>query len=324
MKRQLFLALCLSAMVGTISAHTSNDEVTTKSSSQVAKGRFTKRTFKIEDFTMIDVSNVVKVVYTQGENYKVQLTGRTDWLDYMVVSCSGGKLTVKAKNSKKFKNVKKKDQPDGQHNFILELSAPCLQNVSLSGVSSFATKYLSSDGLYLRLSGVSKLSADVVECASMSMNLGGASELTMKDVKSEKLNAEIAGSSKLNIQRADVPQSSVFISGASKVNMPSLMRGKTSNFSVNGASTLTLNAEISERLAIGLAGASKGKLTYKGGKLQTGCTGASKLQAQVDCKSIRANCDGASKTDFDGTADNVEIDRGGVAANINTSRLNQF
>ncbi|MBO7569867.1 MAG: hypothetical protein J6T11_05910, partial [Bacteroidaceae bacterium] len=95
-------------------------------------------------------------------------------------------------------------------------------------------------------------------------------------------------------------------------------------FGVNGASKLTLSAEVSGDMNIGLAGASKGELTFKGGILRTVCTGASKLNADVNCKKLNANCDGASKANFSGTADQVENDRSGVAVNIDTTHLNQF
>ena len=81
--------------------------------------KFSTRTYPLSDFTDLDVSNAVKVIYTQGDSYKVQLTGRTDWLDLMEVTSKGGTLKVQAKSSSKFNNVKKKDQPDGEHNFIL-------------------------------------------------------------------------------------------------------------------------------------------------------------------------------------------------------------
>ena len=96
--------------------------------------KFSTRTYPLSDFTDLDVSNAVKVIYTQGDSYKVQLTGRTDWLDLMEVTSKGGTLKVQAKSSRKFNNVKKKDQPDGEHNFILHLTAPCLQNIILGGV----------------------------------------------------------------------------------------------------------------------------------------------------------------------------------------------
>ena len=284
---------------------------------------FTTRTYPLSDFTNIQVSNVVKVIYTQGDSYKVQLTGRADWLDLMEVTSTGGTLKVHAKKTKKFNNVKKKDQPDGQHNFILHLTAPCLQNINLSGVSSFEGKRLTPDRLQIRLEGVSKLKVDAIECANHSISLNGVSKVDVGTIICQNFDVNVSGSSKADIQHLKAKEIHCNISGASKVNL-SQSQGETAIFGVNGASKLNLTAELSGKLDVGLAGASKGEVTYKGGHLRTYCTGASKLEAKVNCKAINANCDGASKTNFSGTADKVEIDRSGVAVNIDTSRLNQF
>ena len=265
--------------------------------------KFSTRTYPLADFTSLDVTNVVKVVYTQGDSYKVQLTGRTDWLDLMEVTSTGGTLKVQAKKTKKFDNVKKKDQPDGEHNFILHLTAPCLQNIDLGGVSEFKAKRLTPDQLRV--------------------HLGGA-EADVDHITCQKLQAEVRGSSKADIDHLTAKEASFMISGASKVHLPQFTQGERATFGLNGASELTLSAEVSGDMNLGLAGASKGKLTFKGGILRTVCTGASKLHAEVNCRKLNANCDGASKTDFSGTADEVEIDRSGVAVNIDTSRLNQF
>lgn len=323
MKRLTLLALLLSAALGAATGCASSNE-TTGTTEAAADGRFSTRTYQLADFTNIDVSNVVKVIYTQGDTYCVQLTGRTDWLDLMDVTAKGGTLKVKAKNSKKFNNVKKKDQPDGQHNFILHLTAPCLQNILLGGVSTFEAGRLTPDGLYLRLEGVSKLKVEAIECASLKMNLNGVSKVDVGSIACPKLEADVNGSSKADIQHLAVKDLRFSVSGASKVNLPDCTRGEKATFNVSGASKLILSAEASEQMQVGLSGASKGELTYKGGSLRTWCTGASKLNAQVSCTAINANCDGASKTIFSGTADKVEIDRGGVAVNIDTSRLNQF
>lgn len=285
---------------------------------------FSTRTYPLADFTNLQVSNVVKVIYTQGDSYSVQLTGRTDWLDLMEVTASGGTLQVRAKKTKKFNNVKKKDQPDGEHNFILHLTAPCLQNINLSGVSAFEGKRLTPDGLYVRLDGVSKLKVESIESASLKMSLGGVSKVDVGSIACPKLEADVNGSSKADIQHLKVKDVRFNISGASKVSLPDCSRGEKAVFSVNGASKIALSVEASGQMQVGLSGASKGELTFKGGTLRTACTGASKLHADVNCKAVNANCDGASKTSFSGMADKVEIDRGGVAVNIDTTRLNQF
>ena len=309
MKRLSLFALLMSAIMG---------------GTACAAEKFSTRTYPLSDFTNIQVNNVVKVIYTQGDSYKVQLTGRTDWLDLMEVTSSGGTLKVLAKKTKKFNNVKKKDQPDGEHNFILHLTAPCLQNINLSGVSAFEGKRLTPDWLNVRLEGVSKFKADAIECANLSLNIAGVSKMEVKSITCQKFKGDITGSSKADIERLSAKEVHFNVSGASNANLPQLTQGERATFGVNGASKLTLSAEVSGDMSVGLAGASKGGLTFKGGILRTYCTGASKLNADVNCKSINANCDGASKTSFSGTADKVEIDRSGVAVNIDTSRLNQF
>lgn len=286
---------------------------------------FTTRTFKLQDFTILDVSNIVKVVYTQGNTYSVKLTGRTDLLDEMEVTATGGQLKVSAKRSKKFKNLKPKDRPDGKHNFILQLTAPCLENILLSGVSTFETTDMMPDFLYVRLEGVSKLKANSIESQSLKMSISGCSEVHVGNVACKEYEASVSGSSKVDIQKLTADEKAATnLSGASKVTHPSFVVTDKATFNVNGASQLTLTAKDCKLLQVGFSGASKGEVNFKGSALRTWCTGASKLDARLDCKSVQSNCDGASKINLSGTADKVEIERGGVATNIDTSRLNQF
>ena len=285
---------------------------------------FTTRTYPLNDFTEINVSNCVKVIYTQGDSYSVKLTGRADWLDLMEVTSQGGILNVRAKKTKKFDNVKKKDQPDGQHNFILHLTAPCLQIINLRGVSSFEGTRLTPDWLNVRLEGVSNFKADAIECDRLTIIIKGVSKVAIGRIETSLLDTNVTGSSHADIQHVNAKTVFCIISGASSANLPKVAKAEKASLSLNGASKLTLSAEVSDKIDIGLSGASKGELTFKGGNLITVCTGASKLNADVNCKAINAKCDGASKTSFSGTADKVEIDRSGVAVNIDTSRLNQF
>ena len=291
-----------------------------------AKGRvFTTRTYDLSDFTILDVSNVVKVVYTQGNAYSVKLTGRAELLDEMEVTATGGQLKVTAKRSKKFNNVKQKDRPDGKHNFILQLTAPCLENILLSGVSTFETTDMMPDYLYVRLEGVSKLKANSIESQSLKMSISGCSEVHVGSAACKEYEASVSGSSKVDIQKLNAEEEAVtHLSGASKATHPSFVVTDKATFNVNGASQLTLNAKGCKLLQVGFSGASKGEVEFKGSALRTWCTGASKLDARLDCKSVQSNCDGASKINLSGTADKVEIERGGVATNIDTSRLNQF
>lgn len=289
MKRFSLVALLLSVFLGCMAN---------------PSGKFTTRTYKLSDFTGIQVSNVVKVVYTQGDKYEVKLTGRTDWLDLMEVTSAGGMLKVKAKKTKAFNRVKKQDQPDGSHNFILRLTAPSLQDINLSGVSTFEGKHLAMDNLNLHLEGVSKFKADAIKCNDMRLSLIGVSKMEVGSVKCKNIDANIEG--------------------ASKVELPDVSQGQKAVFHVVGASKLNLTAEFSEQLQVKLVGASKSDLTFKGGNLSAYCTGASHLEAEVRCKEVDAKCYGASKIELSGAAGKVKTDKDGVASKINTSDLKKM
>ena len=307
MKKVLTIALLLSATLGQ------------------AATKFATRTYELTNFIEIVVNNSVKVIYTQGEPYSVKLTGRADWLDLMKVSTTADVLNVVATRTKKFNNVKKKDLPDGQHIFILHLTAPCLQKVDLRGASSFEAKSMTPDRFDALLDGASTMLIDEIDTPKFYIRLKGASTFKGQQIKcDEMMDASLLGASQASIKSATAPKSDFNISHASKFNLTQLNGGEDAAVFVYGASEATVNVEASKKMQISLSGASKGRLTFKGGRLLTGCTGASKLHADVNCTDIQAKCDGASKITFTGTADKVEIDSGGVATNIDTSRLNQY
>ncbi len=309
MKKIRFFMLLLSTIVGV---------------EAFAGTSFVTRTYNLRDFTILEVNNIVKVVYTQGETYSVKLTGRKDLLDKMEVNATGGRLSVRAKKTKVLDNLKQKDKPDGQHNFILQLTAPCLKNILLYGVSTFQTTSMTSDYMQVSLNGVSKFKAEGVDCPTFSVSVEGCSELRLGKALCKRFDAKVKGSSKVEIQHVTTGSAYTELSGASKLSMSAFYVKEKASMSANGASKLTLSVADCKSLDIGFAGASKGDVTFKGEALRAACTGASKLEARLDCQGVKANCDGASRINFSGTADKVEVERGGVATNIDTSRLNQF
>lgn len=286
--------------------------------------KFTTRTYPLRDFTNISVGNSVKVIYTQGAKYKVQLKGRADWLKLMELTIQDGTLKVYTNKSKKLKNTKKEDQPDGEHIFILEVTAPCLKDIQVSGACAFESKSLKSDKISLNCNGAASFKVGTIDCNILNLNLSGASKMGIANIACQKIQANISGANKTDIQHLKAKEVRFTTSGASVIKLPNLSQGKTATFNLNGASDLTLSAEVKELLRLGLSGAGKVGLTFKGGSLRTDCNGGAKLKADVNCTSISASCDGASRIVFKGTADKVEIDRGSVAVNINTSQLNQF
>ena len=310
MKQNLILALFASALMSSCAAGASTkeqvqtvDETVSSSQTPANDVRFSTRTYPLTDFSKIDVGNVVKVIYTQGSTYSVELTGRTDWLDDMYVNATDGKLTVRTADKKKFNNVKKSDKPDGNYTFILRLTAPSLEGINLHGASAFESKQVSSNELCILLSGATQLTIDAAESDKMTIESSGAGQLDFKGIAVREID--------------------VRLSGACKAKFPIAGKAETVKLIASGASELTLGGEISGLMQVNLSGACNSRLKCKGGSLRTLCSGASDVVAEVNCQNVYANCSGASKIKLTGTADHVEID-GSSVTNIDTSRLNQL
>ena len=181
-----------------------------------AATKFATRTYELTNFIEIVVNNSVKVIYTQGEPYSVKLTGRADWLDLMKVSTTADVLNVVATRTKKFNNVKKKDLPDGQHIFILHLTAPCLQNVDLRGASSFEAKSMTPDRFGALLDGASTMLIDEIDTPKFSIRLKGASTFKGQQIKCDEfVGASLLGASQASIKSATAPKSDFSVTGAS-------------------------------------------------------------------------------------------------------------
>ena len=308
MKKELIYVLMMSAALSTLACASSSDtqnHETSKFNVQCSKDdRFSTRNYDLPDFTAINVSNSVKVIYTEGNDRSVSLTGRTDWIDNMNVTVSGNVLKVYAKHPRKFEHAKKQDKPDGQSNFILRITAPAIDDIRLSGAIVMETTRLSPASLNINTSGATIVKADAIETQNLKTNFSGASKVVVKHLSTVTMAVEV--------------------SGASKMTFGKLTVNDEAKFNISGASDISLSAEKTKTVQMEMSGASKSNIDFKGDNLRVSCCGASKLNANVNCQSINVMCDGASKVVFSGTADKVEMERGSIANNIDTSQLNQF
>lgn len=302
MKKQIYFTACVIVLASFIGiACASSGETTDVTAVRNIDNRFSTRTYNLSDFTGIDVSSVVKVIYTQGEKYSVKLTGRTDRLDYMDVSATNGTLKVHAKENRVFSNVRKEDKPDGEHNFILHLTAPSLQNICLEGVSVFESSRLSADVLKVHIDGVSAFKVKNIDCKSIDGNVWGVSQIEVEEMAAQDVKWNIGGTSKLNLSQ--------------------MHKCENVKMDISGASHCVVAAKATGLMQVILSGASKSDLTFKGGNLRTVCSGASTMDAKVDCAAVSAICSGASTGKFSGTAKSVDVNASDITSRIETSQL---
>ena len=274
MKKQIYFTACVIVLASFIGiACASSGETTDVTAVRNIDNRFSTRTYNLSDFTGIDVSSVVKVIYTQGEKYSVKLTGRTDWLDYMDVSATNGTLKVYAKENRVFSNVRKEDKPDGEHNFILHLTAPSLQNICLEGVSVFESSRLSADVL---------IEVEEMAAQDVKWNIGGTSKLNLSQMrKCENVKMDISGASHCVVAAKATGLMQVILSGASKSDLT--FKGGNLRTVCSGASTMDAKVDCAAVSAI-CSGASTGKFS---GTAKSVDVNASDITSRIETSQLK-------------------------------------
>ena len=208
------------------------------------------REIEIDNFNKIDIGHAYEARIVPGNEYRVVAIGREKDLDRMDIKVVAGELVVKRGAQKVclFCYTKR---------VILEITAPSIIELEVSGASKVAASGFSGDRFELILSGASSGDFDLV-FNRFDIDVSGASDIRLNLTYSNEIDAEISGASEaeilgmVNNLRAD-------ISGASVLNSYYL-EAINADIEVSGASRAEVNA--SKKLDIDSSGA--GKVYYRG------------------------------------------------------------
>jgi uncharacterized protein with beta-barrel porin domain len=203
-------------------------------------GDVTSETRDVSNFSELEISSALKVVYTQSPTYKVEVIADDNLIGYITTEVHGNELQVDIKNRRCFNKVTKAE---------IHISAPSIEKIDISGASEFeSTNTMSPGNLSLKASGASRVSLSS-QTTGFTGEISGASEI------------EVSGSS--NTLYIDE-------SGASVFNAGSLLT-KTATIELSGASSATVNVKNS--LNAELSGASN--LEYYGSPTVSSSTSGS-------------------------------------------------
>ena len=202
--------------------------------------------YAFRDFSSLDISGAVEVIYTQGDSYSVRIEEVSNL--QTVVRKNNHELSVFTKNPKgkliSFGNVKRPK---------VFITSPYLTDLKVSGACSFSTKQLTGTDLQVDLSGASKLDIGQLTGTKFNLHAGGATKLS------------------LNMKVTDVKIST---SGAMKGNIKYV--GKNIQITNSGASKLDLDVDC-EKLNVSCSGASKVDVKGYVDDLKINSSGASKI-----------------------------------------------
>lgn len=163
----------------------------------------------VSDFSKIQVSSGITVIFTQDPNYSVKVTSDDNLVKYITTEVHGTELRIGIKNGKSFRNVTKLE---------VSVSAPSLDKIDLSGASTFtSTNSLTSSKLDLMLSG-----ASVINCNGtfdgITGDISGASRVVLEGTTGS-CNFEASGASNYQTPGLTTTTAIVNLSGASNCTL---------------------------------------------------------------------------------------------------------
>ena len=194
----------------------------------VGSGKVVSKTFAETGFKDIEVSSVMKVYLSQGDEYAIKIDAEDNILELMTVENKGGKLSIDFKD-----NI----NPSPTKDIAIYITAPEFHNLEASGASSFSSEgLLTCNEIILDLSGACKAQLQLA-VSNTKIDASGASKIILSGV-SEQLELEGSGSTEL--EAIDLKAQSVHldISGAGNANVSV---EKQLNVTISGAGKVRYN-----------------------------------------------------------------------------------
>lgn len=243
------LILCSLIIAGCVSHASNQGTILHASGTEVTENR------KVANFSGIDVSNAIEVIYTVGSKNDLTVSAPKDIISYVVTEVKHGTLYCKIKTGdNKSINL-------GNKKIIVRLTAPALNEFDISGASTInVTNAITGiPKLEIELSGASKMDISKIDVSELEVELSGASNLDIASVTTTRADLEVSGASHLAIDQIKAKKMSIDGNGASngtisgKADICKIEISGTSSFDlsnlifkngdveVSGVSKLTLN-----------------------------------------------------------------------------------
>ncbi len=251
------LALILTLLTAIIFGLTGCEGVVTGS------GKLETRVMDYSGFTEIEISHSITAEITYSDRYSVSLTADDNLFEYITVTHSVGKLTIRMKDRYMYTRSTQR----------VVITLPDLRKITLSGATRAEVGGFNSNNTFkANVSGASSLTIDNIVAGDTDIIISGASKASGGLVMNNG-RLEASGASSLDLD-GSAGNIKLYISGASSGRLAEFAcRNIEAN--ISGASNAAVN--LNGRLDADVSGASR--LTYTGNPTlgRTNTSGASSI-----------------------------------------------
>ena len=255
-----------------------------------SEGKVTK-TLNLKNFSKIKSSLNVDISYTQGNSYKVTVSGTAEALARADISVSNGMLVIEKKANRTNANNSYDDT-----NIVIDITSPRLTAISNTSSLTFSSDSLTTDKFYIDNNGTLQLSPGLVKCVHAKISNQGMLN-TDGQILASSASIVNSGVSTLGT-RFSVDGDFILAN-----NGHMTMGGKVTAYSVDmdnsGITTYSVGIN-ADKLNLKVTGIETGDMSYKGGDMNINCLGNLTLKLDADCDNLFSNTNGRLTIDIKG------------------------
>ena len=255
-----------------------------------SEGKVTK-TLNLKNFSKIKSSLNVDISYTQGNSYKVTVSGTAKALARADISVSNGMLVIEKKANRTNANNSYDDT-----NIVIDITSPRLTAISNTSSLTFSSDSLTTDKFCIDNNGTLQLSPGLVKCVHAKISNQGMLN-TDGQILASSASIVNSGVSTLGT-RFSVDGDFILAN-----NGHMTMGGKVTAYSVDmdnsGITTYSVGIN-ADKLNLKVTGIETGDMSYKGGDMNINCLGNLTLKLDADCDNLFSNTNGRLTIDIKG------------------------
>ena len=172
----------------------------------VGEGILVNETRTTAPFNGIESEISGNVIYTQGNDYKVELTAQQNILNVMETPVLSNQLVVRFKNNVRVKS---------HEQITINVTAPTITGIGLSGSGNVSVlSPLTGGDFSFRLSGSGDMSLPTITCNNLETNISGSGSITIAGGTANTENFKISGSGDIDARNVLAKNVSTTTSGS--------------------------------------------------------------------------------------------------------------
>lgn len=177
----------------------------------IGEGALVTETRTTGTFNGIESEVSGNIIYTQGNEYKVELTAQQNILNVMETPVVNNKLIVRFKNSVRVKS---------HEQITIKITAPFISSIGSSGSGNVSVlSPLTSSDLSFRLSGSGNVNLPVIDCSYLEANISGSGNISIAGGTAVTEHFKISGSGNIDAQNVQAKSATTTTSGSGTIKL---------------------------------------------------------------------------------------------------------